>query len=137
MKTKHRKPVCASAIVNEPAESLAGLTARTAAALNRSIQQFVQASDQNLGHLEVQIAHDMQGLLRQAVERVAQGKADAAPPTCQVCGQPLTRCSSGHARTLQCRYGSITIQRTRGYCKRCRKWRTPADAALGLEETAR
>ena len=29
----------------------------------------------------------------------------------------------------------MTIRRTRGYCKRCRKWRVPADAALGLEET--
>jgi hypothetical protein len=28
------------------------------------------------------------------------------------------------------------VRRTRGYCKRCRKWRTPADAALGLEDRA-
>lgn len=28
------------------------------------------------------------------------------------------------------------MRRTRGYCKPCRKWRTPADTALGLEETA-
>ncbi len=49
---------------------------------------------------------------------------------------PLTRCSEGHARSFQTRFGEITVQRTRGYCKRCRKWRTPADAALGLEDTA-
>jgi hypothetical protein len=48
----------------------------------------------------------------------------------------LVRCSSGHARTFQSRFGDITIQRTRGYCKRCRKWRTPADTALGLDDTA-
>jgi hypothetical protein len=78
----------------------------------------------------------MQDLLRQAIQRGAQAKADASPPRCPVCGHQLTRLSSGHTRTFQSRYGAITVQRTRGYCKRCRKWRTPADAALGLEDTA-
>lgn len=117
-------------------EPLAVLAARTACALEHSIEHLAQASDQNLGHLEVQAAHDVQELLRQAVEHGAQAKADATPPTCPVCGQPLTRRSSGHARTFECRYGSITVRRTRGYCKRCHKWRIPADAALGLEESA-
>ena len=94
------------------------------------------ASDQNLGHLEVQAVQDVQALLRHATERAAQTKADATPPVCPVCGQPLTRLSPGHGRTFATRFGSITVQRTRGYCKRCRKWRTPADAALGLEESA-
>ena len=53
-----------------------------------------------------------------------------------MCGHKLTRLSSGQARTFQTRFGSITVQRTRGYCKRCRKWRIPADAALGLEASA-
>jgi hypothetical protein len=44
--------------------------------------------------------------------------------------------SEGHRRSFETRFGSITIKRTRGYCKRCRKWRVPADSALGLEETA-
>lgn len=53
-----------------------------------------------------------------------------------MCGPPLTRCSGGHARTFVCRYGAIPLERLRGYCKRCRKGRTPAAAALGLEESA-
>jgi hypothetical protein len=53
-----------------------------------------------------------------------------------VCRKELTNCSAGHARTFDTRFGSITIRRTRGRCKRCGKWRTPADTALGLEETA-
>src|SRR5512134_1934595 len=117
-------------------EPLAVLAARAACALEHSIQRLVLASDQTLGHLEVQAAHDVQELLRQAIQRGAQAKADATPPVWPICGQPLSRLSSGHARTFQSRYGAITVQRTRGYCKRCRKWRTPADAALGLEETA-
>ncbi len=48
----------------------------------------------------------------------------------------MTRLSAGHARTFNTRFGPITVHRTRGYCKRCRKWRTPADVALGLEDTA-
>jgi transposase len=70
------------------------------------------------------------------VERGAQAKAEATSPRCPVCGQPLSRLSQGHARTFDTRFGSITVQRTRGRCKRCGKWRTPADAALGLEESA-
>lgn len=117
-------------------EPLAVLAARAACALEGSIQRLVLASDQNLGHLELQAAQDVQELLRQAIEGGAQAKADATPPLCPVCGQKLTRLSHGHARTFQSRFGSITVQRTRGYCKRCHKWRVPADAALGLEETA-
>jgi hypothetical protein len=112
------------------------LAARTACALESSLHHFVQASDQNLGHWEVQAAHEVQVLLRHATERAAQAKADTTPPVCPICGHPLTRLSPGHARTFETRFGGITVQRTRGYCKRCRKWRTPADAALGLEDTA-
>src|SRR5574340_98793 len=110
-------------------EALAVLAAGTAVALEASLHRFQAAADQNLGHLETQVAHDVQELLRSATQRAAQAKADATPPRCPVCGQPLTRCSAGHGRTFQTRFGDITIQRTRGYCKRCRKWRTPADAA--------
>jgi hypothetical protein len=94
------------------------------------------ASDQSLGHLEVQAARDVQDLLRAALERGAQAKADATPPLCPVCRQKLTRLSADQPRTFESRYGSITVKRTRGYCKRCRKWRVPADTALGLEESA-
>src|SRR5580658_105401 len=117
-------------------DPLAVLAARAGCALEQSIQRCTLASDQNLGHLEVQAARDVQELLRAAMERGAQAKADGAPPLCPVCQQKLSRLSGEHARTFECRYGSITIRRTRGYCKRCRKWRVPADTALGLEESA-
>jgi hypothetical protein len=137
MKITCPESVCSStSCVDAPAEPLAVLAARAAGALDRSIERLVQASDQNLGHLEVQAAHDVKELLRQAIERGAQAKADVAPPICPVCGHKLTRLSTGHARTFECRYGSITVKRTRGYCKRCGRWRTPADAALGLEQSA-
>jgi hypothetical protein len=117
-------------------EPLTVLAARAGCALEQSIHRCAGDDDQNLGHLEVQAAHDVQELLRAAVERGAQAKADGAPPLCPVCQQKLTRLSANHPRSVQTRYGAITVQRTRGYCKRCGKWRVPADTALGLEQSA-
>lgn len=136
MTTTCLEPVTSTLASETSTEPLAVLAARAACALEQSLQRLVLASDQNLGHLEIQAAHDVQELLRQAIERGAQAKADATPPVCPVCGQTLTRLSADHPRTFQTRFGSITVKRTRGYCKRCGKWRTPADTALGLEETA-
>src|SRR5512134_2737518 len=99
-------------------EPLAVLAARAACALEHSIQRLVLASDQTLGHLEVQAAHDVQELLRQAIQRGAQAKADATPPVCPICGQPLSRLSSGHARAFQTRYRARADRRTCGYAKR-------------------
>jgi hypothetical protein len=70
------------------------------------------------------------------VQRGAQAKADNTPPLCPVCQQKLSRLSADHPRTFDTRFGTITVNRARGYCKRCRKWRVPADTALGLAETA-
>src|SRR5208283_778756 len=117
-------------------EPLAVLAARAGCALEHSIERCTLAEDQNLGHLEIQAARDVQDLLRAAMERGAQAKADATPPLCPVCQQKLTRLSADQPRTFESRYGTITVKRTRGYCKRCRKWRVPADTALGLEESA-
>src|SRR5437660_6140529 len=110
--------------------------AQLAVALDQTIGRFVASGDEDLGHLEIQIQQQAQELLRQATERAAQEKSDQTPPLCPVCQHPLTRLSSDHARTFETRFGSVTVRRTRGYCRRCRKWRFPADEVLGLAETA-
>jgi hypothetical protein len=112
------------------------MAAELAVNLEQAAQQFVAAGDQNLGHLETEVARQTQELQRWAVESGAQAKADATPPACPVCGQRLTRLSHGHERTFRTRFGPVTLRRTRGYCRRCKKWRFPADAVLGLEESA-
>ena len=122
--------------LSEPSESLAVRAARLADALEQDVRDFLIASDQNLGDIEVQIERQSRELLRVAAEKAAQKKADLTPPVCPVCRQPLSRVTGHHQRSFECKFGSITIVRTRGYCKRCRKWRVPADTALGLEETA-
>ena len=60
-------------------------------------------------------------------------KPKPAPP------RRAARCAAKPARAFppdthapfESRFGSITVQRTRGSCQRCRKWRVPADAAPG------
>lgn len=104
--------------------------------LQEGLVQSVEASDQTLGHLEEQLLRGTLDLQRQLLQEAAQKKADATPPRCPVCGRALSRCTSGHARTFETRFGPVTLRRTRGWCVRCRRWRFPADAALGLTDTA-
>jgi hypothetical protein len=73
-------------------------------------------------------------VFRQMLEKAAQLKADQAPPLCPVCQNKLSRWKQGHWTSIQSRFGILRIQRARGYCKRCRKWRFPADVLLGLPE---
>jgi hypothetical protein len=119
----------------EPSELLVEKAARLAASLDQSVRDFLVATDQNLGNIELELERQSQELCRAAAEQAAQKKADATPPLCPVCRQALSRLSAGHARTVKTRFGGVTLRRTRGYCKRCQKWRVPADAVLGLEDT--
>lgn len=124
-------------LISKPhSEPLTVLAASAACALERSLHQFVLAADHNLGHLERQAEHEVKERPRQAIERSAQAKADAIPPRCPGCGKPLNRLSGGHTRTFECCYGVIRVQRSRGYCQCCGKWRMPADTARGLKESA-
>ncbi len=118
------------------ARSLTVAAARLADALEQAVRDFLLASDQNLGDIEMQVEQESRELLRLAAEKAAQKKADLTPPICPVCQNPLGRVSEDHQRSFECKFGTITIGRRRGYCKRCRKWRFPADTALGLEESA-
>ena len=98
------------------------------------VHQSLCSADQNLGHLEEELLQGSQELFRQTLEKAAQQKAAGAPPICPYCGNKLGQLSSGHWITIQSRFGPIRVQRIRGRCRRCRKWRYPADRVLGLPE---
>ncbi|MBI5766634.1 MAG: ISKra4 family transposase [Verrucomicrobia bacterium] len=98
--------------------------------LAKQMQRCVSSAEENLGHLEEQLLRGGHELMRQMLEKAA--KADAASPRCPVCQQPLRSLNGGHRTTIQTRFGAIQVQRARGKCRRCHKWRFPADAALGL-----
>ena len=107
-----------------------------AAAMSAEVARFRNCAEENLGHLEAKVTALAQQLVRAALAQGAQGKAAAPPPVCPKCGQALSRVSAGHERTFTSRAGEIGVQRTRGYCRKCRKWRVAADTALGLTDTA-
>jgi hypothetical protein len=136
MKIDCLEPVKEREGVETVSRRLGVLAAHVAARMEDRIETLASAGSENLGHLEEQLARDGQELMRRAVELGAQKKADVTPPRCSHCQQPLKRVSAGHARTFTTRFGEVTVLRTRGYCPKCHKWRTPADAALGLAETA-
>ncbi|HWH70664.1 MAG TPA: ISKra4 family transposase [Candidatus Sulfotelmatobacter sp.] len=103
--------------------------------LQAGLSRSIQATDQTLGHLEEEILQKTQDLERALLEEAAQKKADQAPPLCPVCGGKLSRVTPGHERSYQTRFGVITIRRLRGWCRRCKCWRFPADHLLGLAQT--
>src|ERR1700678_3386275 len=98
----------------EPSELLVEKAARLAASLDQSVRDFLVATDQNLGNIELELERQSQELCRAAAEQAAQKKADATPPLCLVCRQALSRLSAGHARTVKTRFGGVTLRRTRG-----------------------
>lgn len=120
----------------EQSESLTLKAVRLAEGLEQSVKAIVVGADRNLGDLEMEVERQSREFQRAATEKAAQTKADLTPPVCPVCQKPLSQTSGGHERTFESRFGAIRIERKRGYCKGCKKWRFPADHALGLEETA-
>ena len=116
-------------------ETFARPVADWQARLTGGLSRSVEASDQNLGHLEEEILHQTRDLERKLLEAAAQKKADQSPPVCPVCGHQLSRCTREQPRTFQSRFGPVTVKRLRGWCRRCQEWRFRADQVLGLSET--
>ena len=116
-------------------ETFAGVMVDWQERLTAGLNQSIQASDQTLGHLEEQILQQTRGLERKLLEEAAQKKADQTPPICPVCGHRLSRRTPDHPRTFHTRFGPVTVRRLRGWCRRCKAWRYPADQAMGLSDT--
>ncbi len=116
-------------------EALAQAVVEWQARLTAGLDQSIPASNETLGDMEEQILRQTQGLERKLLEEAAQKEADQTPPVCPVCGHKLSRCTRDHARTFHTRFGSVTVKRLRGWCRRCKAWRYPADQAMGLSDT--
>jgi hypothetical protein len=100
--------------------------------LANRMQRCVKCAEENLGNMEEELLRGGHELMRQMLEQAAQAKAAAVPPRCPECQQPLRCLSGGHRTTIQTRFGSIQVERVRGKCRRCHRWRFPADTVLGL-----
>src|SRR5256886_1983596 len=102
--------------------------------LQAGLGRVIKASDQSMGHLEEEILQKTKELERTVLEEASQKKADLSPPVCPVCKNKLSRVTHGHERSYQARFGEVRIRRDRGWCRKCKSWRFPADHALGLSE---
>ena len=129
---------CCTHSVPQPDSSFKALPKAMAAwqqRLQAGLSRSIQATDQTMGHLEEEILQETRDLERTVLEEAAQKKADQSPPLCPVCGGKLSRVTHGHERSYQTRFGEVTIRRARGWCRKCKAWRFPADHRLGLAET--
>jgi hypothetical protein len=102
--------------------------------LQAGLGRVINAEDQTMGHLEEEVLGKTKELQRAVLEEASQKKADLSPPVCPVCKKELSRVTPGHARSYQTRFGEVTIRRARGWCRKCKCWRFPADHVLGLSE---
>ena len=95
----------------------------------------VANSQENMGHLEEALMTEGRELQRQLLEKAVQSKADNTPLRCPICGGPLTRVTHDHGRTIESRFGTVRLRRSRGWCRQCDAYCFPADFRLGLERS--
>ena len=91
--------------------------------------------EQNLGHIEEQLARSAKEPLRLLAQRAAQAKANATPCGCRDFQLQLVS-QKYLARTVDSRFGPLHIFRAYGWCSQCEQWHFPADYALGLAKKA-
>ena len=103
--------------------------------LEKRLETITQHPEQNLGHMEEEIARSSRELSRLMAERAAQAKANATPCQCLRCRRELadTRLL---CRGIDSRFGHLVIWRRYGWCPKCQTWQFPADHALGLAPKA-
>jgi hypothetical protein len=103
--------------------------------LEARLQIIQHHPEQNLGHIEEQIACSAREPLRLLAERAAQAKANATACQCHQCQRQLTH-QKYLSRTIESRFGPLLIWRRYGWCSHCEEWQFPADYVLGLGRQA-
>lgn len=99
------------------------------------LQIIAQHPEQNLGHIEEQVAASTREPMRLIAQRAAQAKANAIPCRCSTCQRELTR-QKLLSRSVDSRFGPLVLWRGYGWCAECAEWHFPADYALGLGRKA-
>jgi hypothetical protein len=72
------------------------------------------------------------GEVVEAVVRTLVARADAAPPLCPTCHQPMRLVDGEHPRQLQGLVGDYTLERPYFVCGPCHQGAAPLDERLGL-----
>ena len=100
--------------------------------LQARLDRIQQHREQGLGFIEEHVRQCTLELQRKAVERAMQAKADAVDAICPCCQRALIEKKYRVPKTIDSYCGKLRLHRTHGWCKGCRQWVFPADAALGL-----
>jgi len=103
--------------------------------MDARLQLIQQNQDQNLGHIEEELARAAKEPLRKLAERAAQSKANATACQCLHCHRKLSD-QKLLSRRVDSRFGSLLLWRRYGWCEHCQQWQFPADHALGLGRQA-
>ena len=103
--------------------------------MDARLQRIQQNKDQNLGHIEEELARSAKEPLRLLAQRAAQVKANATPCQCLHCQSQLSD-QKLLSRRLDSRFGGLLLWRRYGWCAQCQEWQFPADHALGLGRQA-
>jgi len=103
--------------------------------LEARLEKIQQHPEQNLGHLEEEIARAAQEPLRLLAQRAAQAKANATACQCLQCQRELIH-QKLLSRHVDSRFGRLVLWRRYGWCPHCETWQFPADHALGLAKKA-
>ncbi|HEY6407926.1 MAG TPA: hypothetical protein VIY29_10710, partial [Ktedonobacteraceae bacterium] len=103
--------------------------------LDERLAVIAQHPEQNLGHIQEQIARSAKEPLRLVAQRATQAKANATPCFCSDCQLELVN-QKYLARSVDSRLGPLRIFRGYGWCPQCEEWHFPADYALGLAKKA-
>jgi hypothetical protein len=99
------------------------------------LQRIQHNQEQNLGHIEEELARSAKEPLRLLAERAAQAKANATPCQCLEGHGPLSH-QKYLSRRVDSRFGWLLLWRGYGWCRQCEEWQFPADHALGLGRQA-
>ena len=99
------------------------------------LQKIQQHPEQNLGHIEEELARLAREPLRLLAQRAAQARANTTPCQCRPCQRELTA-QKFLSRTVDSRFGPLVLWRRYGWCSKCEQWQFPADYALGLGRQA-
>ncbi len=103
--------------------------------LEHRLDEIQRRPEQNLGFIEEELARAAREPLRLLAQRAAQAKANNTPCLCPNHQIELER-QRVLSRSIDSRFGRITIYRKYGWCERCQAWHFPADLVLGLNKNS-
>lgn len=121
-----------------PVELVPVAVAEAPQTLQRALSGFrakvraAKKSKTSMGETERQLVRDSKALVREALRETLQAKADGCRRGCPFCSGRLSD-TKFKERSVKTQWGTVTLRRTYGYCRRCQKWSAPADVVLGLE----